>query len=108
MRTISRRISAGLAALMLLAAMALPALAVVSKSGTKYCSSGYTPYSRSYSTGFTRHFPPGSGYAAFNNGSTWTVRLALAPVGTSGGFWFVDTNGSLNDPGTYAGCSPVN
>ena len=108
MRSTWRRASAGLASLTLLAALAVPALAVVTKSGNQSCSGDWTPYSRSYSTGFTEHFPPGSGYQGFNNGATWTVRMKLAPLGSAGGFWFVQTNGSLNDPGTYAGCSPVN
>lgn len=113
MRIAGRRFSAGLASLVLLAALAMPALAmpalaVVSKSGNQYCSGDWTPYSRSYSTGFTEHYPPGNGYQGFNNGATWMTRMKLAPWGSAGGFWFVQTNGSLNDPGTYAGCSPVN
>lgn len=108
MRSIWRRLSAVFAATVLLAALALPALAVVSKSGTHYCSYGYLPYSRSYSTGSTHHYPPGSGSATFENGGTWTVRKAHSNAGDDGGWWQVSTNGSLNDPGTYAGCTNIN
>lgn len=105
MRTYARRLFAIGSAILLAAALVVPAAAVVSKSGTKYCSVGWTPYARSYSTGFTELFPPGSGYKAYNNGSTWTVRQWHSNYGDGGGFWFVQTNGSLNDPGTYAGCT---
>lgn len=79
--------------------------ATVSETGYKYCSTNYTPCSRSYSTGYTEHFPPGSGYNDWNNGSNWIVRKWYADHSGGGGWWGVYvTGGSLSDPGTYAGC----
>jgi hypothetical protein len=100
-----RSIVAVVMALTLLLALATAAAAYVYKDGTKTCGANYTPYSRSYSTGFTEHFPPGSGYYSWNNGSTWIVRKRYANQPGGGGWWEVKvTSGSLNDPGTYAGC----
>jgi len=94
--------------MILMAALAIPVLASVSKSGYHYCQVYYTPYSRSYSTGTTHHYPPGSGSHTFVNGSTWTVRKWYSNYGDDGGWWQVSvTEGSLNDPGTYAGCTPA-
>jgi len=97
----NRSITVLIVALLVLA-LAAPALALVSESGYKYCN-GYIPYSRAYSTGTTEHFPPGSGYGIYYNGSSWKVTTQWSSSGD--GFWFVQTNGSLNDPGTYAVCS---
>ena len=89
---------------------ALPALAGVTKSGYKYCNPAtQTPASRALSYRFTEHFPPGSGYKAFNiTGTAEKVTRAYSNLGDDGGFWFVEvTGGSLNDPGTYAYCSSI-
>lgn len=98
-----RLISIAAAVLLFVAVAATPASATVSKSGTKGCTINQTGVSRSYSTGFTEHFPPGSGYGAYQNGQSWIVRERSATV-AGGGFWFVRTDGSLSDPGTYAYC----
>lgn len=97
-----RFLVAVLAATMLLA-LALPVAAAVRKSGEKYCSTWQTPWVRSYSTGFTEHYPPGQGYQWYQNGPAWTVRVTYA--NGSGGLWLVKTDGSLSNPGTYAGCA---
>lgn len=82
--------------------MCTPAWAVVAKSGNKSCSTyGIT---RSYSSGFTQVAPPGSGYREYQNGASLVVRTSQAPY-AGGGNWTVNTNGSLNDPGTYSYCS---
>jgi hypothetical protein len=92
----------------LMSALTLSAAATVYDFGTKFCTANHTPYTRSYSTGFTEHYPPGTGYHAWNNGSTWTVRKWYANGPGGGGDWLVAvTGGSLDDPGTYAGCDPV-
>ncbi len=91
------------AAMLLLTASSV--LATVYKSGSKFCLVNQTPYSKSYSTGFTEHYPPGYGYQAWNNGANWVVRQKFTDPGHSGGTWVVAvTSGSLNDAGTYAGC----
>lgn len=77
--------------------------AVVSKDGTKYCASSQTPATRAYSTGYTEHFPPGGGYASYNL-TSWRVTYGSKPSGGGGGFWFVQTTGSLSNSGTYAYC----
>lgn len=87
--------------------VAVPALAGVTDSGTKYCSGDDTPWTRAYSTGYTEHYPPGNGYDDFYNGPTWRTTFHHASSGSPGGFWVVETNGSLNDPGTYAYCSAI-
>ncbi len=101
--------SAFAATVIVAAAILAPAdaWASVTKSGTKYCN-GMLPLgiTRAYSTGFTEHYPPRSGYVAYSNGSQWRVTYADSTT-TGGGFWFVSTNGSLNDPGTYAGCQSL-
>lgn len=80
-----------------------PAHADVTESGTRGCSSNETGRSHSDTTGFTEHYPPGSGYKAFSNGSTRLDRRAYAD-GTGGGFWFVTTNRAMWNAGTYAVC----
>lgn len=105
MPRIAKPTTAVATAVMVLLLAVSPVLASVTKSGTKYCTINQTPYSKSFSTGFTEHFPPGSGYGAWNNGANWLVRQKYSSPGTQGGFWFVRvTDGSLNDPGTFAGC----
>lgn len=89
--------------LMVLALSAVPAHAAVTESGTKICTQNQTGVSRSYSTGTTEHYPPDTGYAVFYNGGSWLVKTRAASAG-GGGFWFVSTNGNLNDAGTYAYC----
>jgi hypothetical protein len=94
-------------AVALVAISAGAVIAAVSKTGTlSSCSYNFTAYVQSYSTGFTEHFPPGSGYRSYQNGGTWTTRKTLTNAGTgTGGWWGVYvTNGSLSDPNTFAGC----
>lgn len=86
-----------------LAASAQVAFAAVSESGTKNCTRNQTGVSHGYSTGTTEHYPPGAGYGIFYNGTKWKNTQRSATVG-GGGFWFVETNGSLSDSGTYATC----
>lgn len=99
-----RTIGAAAAALVLLVTIATPASALVGESGTKSC---YAPnpnsYTRAYSTGDTTIKGPGGTSAMYVNGATWTVRARAGVYG--GGSWYANTNGSLNDPGTYAYCS---
>ncbi len=103
-----RSVVAVVMALTLVLVFATAVAATVTKSGTRTCATNYTPYSRSYSTGFTEHFPPGSGYYSWNNGSTWIVRKRYADHAGGGGWWEVAvTSGSLSDSGTYAGCDPT-
>ena len=67
-------LSAAITLLLLLTA--LPAVAGVTDSGYKYCSTRKVTYHH----------------------ASW---------GSGGGFWFVESDGSLNDPGTYAYCSSL-
>lgn len=101
---LKKSLAAAFAAVVLVLAVASPSAALVSKSGTKPC---YAPnsnsYTRGYSTGDTTIKGPGGTSALYINGSTWTVRSRAGAYG--GGSWYVNTNGSLNDPGTYAYCS---
>lgn len=108
MRTLRRRIVALAGAMVLLTALASPALANPQETGTQYCQTGWTPYARGESTGNTFIPPPGSGTANyFYNGGTMTVRKVHSPYGEDGGFWKVETDGILSGPGTYAGCTPA-
>jgi hypothetical protein len=105
MRNIHRRLAATFLTCGLLLAAALPAAAYVSKSGTKYCGTNWTPWVRSYSTYDTYHYPPGTGFAYYYNHYFWLVRKTYATQSGGGGWWVVDVyNGSLSDSGTYAGC----
>lgn len=105
MPRIAKPTTAVATAVMVLLLAVSPVLATVYKAGTKWCLTNQTPYSKSFSTGFTEHAPPGAGYQAWNNGSNWIVRQKFSNPGVRGGDWAVAvTNGSLNDPGTFAGC----
>jgi hypothetical protein len=105
MPRIAKPTTAVATAVMVLLSAVSPVLATVYKAGTKWCLTNQTPYSKSFSTGFTEHAPPGAGYQAWNNGSNWIVRQKFSNPGVRGGDWAVAvTNGSLNDPGTFAGC----
>ena len=105
----STRLAVVLTAWVMLFSLVMPsALAFsVTDSGTKYCDpSQYVPATRAYSTAKTEHFPPGSGYDVFYNGSSWKVTRAIANQGDDGGFWLVEvTGGSLSDLETYGYCS---
>lgn len=100
-----KRTGTALAAVILLViGIASPAAALVSKSGTQAC---HAPNSNSYtvalSNGDTTIKGPGGTSAFFVGSATWVTRSRSGAYG--GGGWFVNTNRSLNDPGTYAGCS---
>ena len=105
-KTRARMSAAALVTVVLLVAGAGSANASVTKTGTRYCGTYELARSYGYSTGFTEHYPPGSGYKAFSNGSTWKSTDAFSSNG-GGGFWFVETTGSLNDPKTYAVCTGI-
>lgn len=76
------------------------------ESGTKYCTANGYPFTRGYTTGTTGIQAPGvPGGVIYNNGGTWTVRYAHKTTPGGGGQWVVETDGQLNDAGTYAGCS---
>ncbi|GGL39232.1 hypothetical protein GCM10012283_22160 [Phycicoccus endophyticus] len=102
MTTIKVSMAAAVAVAMTLLVPAA-AQASVGKSGTKNCTANQTGVSRAYSTGTTEHYPPDTGYGVFYNGSTWKVTAKNATSG-GGGFWFVETNGSIGNSGTYAYC----
>jgi hypothetical protein len=102
MLRIQRLVLSVLTAVALLVLLASPVWAVF-KDGIKYCTIHQTQKVTSYSTGFTEHWPGPSGYHAWTNGSSWIVRVGFADAAGGGG-WSVNTNGSLNDPGTYATC----
>lgn len=107
MRTLRRRAVALVGAIVLLTALASPALANAFENGTHYCQYNWTPYANGLSSGNTFITPPGSGTAQyFYNGGTLTSRRAYSP-GDDGGFWEVATDGILSAPGTYAGCIPA-
>ncbi|NKY38686.1 hypothetical protein [Cellulomonas septica] len=100
-----RRAGAAFAAVVLLTiAVASPAAAVVSKSGSKTC---YAPNSNSYTVGLANGNVnikgPGGTTAYYVGDSTWVTRTRAGAYG--GGSWFVNSDRSLNDPGTYAGCT---
>lgn len=102
------RLGVIVSAAILIAAVVSPVAAYVSETGYHYCAANWTPYARSYSTGVTDLYPPGSGFKTFNNGSTWTVRQWHADVPGGGGWWGVYAmTGSLNGPGTYPGCTNI-
>lgn len=103
-----RRLVWMVVALVLVLAIALPALAAVYKFGTKTCYPYYVGI-RSYSTGTTTHFVLEPSYyetGTWNNFSTWTVRTSVTDH-KSNVEWGVEVvNGSLSDPGTYGYCTP--
>lgn len=58
MRTLRRRIVALAGAMVLLTALASPALANPQETGTQYCQTGWTPYARGESTHSLRRQVP--------------------------------------------------
>lgn len=97
-----RRIATVAFTAVLVVAGATQADAGVTKSGTVACTTNQTAVTHAYSTGNTEHFPP-AGYHIFYNGSIFRNTSLNSSIG-GGGFWFVETTGSLNSPGTYAYC----
>jgi hypothetical protein len=87
----------------MLGGLAAPAHAGPSEDGTRSCGQNQTGRTHSDTTGFTEHYPPGTGYKAFSNGSTRQDRQAYANS-NGGGFWFVETSGAMWNAGTYAVC----
>lgn len=73
------------------------------EGGDRFCGPNQTGRSHSDTTGFTEHYPPGSGYKAFANGSTRMQRQAFANS-VAGGEWAVYTPQTMWTPGTYAVC----
>jgi hypothetical protein len=103
MLRIQRLVLSVLTAVTLLVLLASPVWATVWDSGYKTCTIHQTQKVTSYSTGFTEHWPGPSGYHAWTNGS-WIVRVGMADAAAGGGWTVGVTNGSLDDPGTYATC----
>jgi len=99
-----RSLIAFIAAAVVTFSIATVASAVVWKSGTTYCAG--TQRTVGYSTGTTEHYPGPSGYGIFYNGSSWKTTKRLASA-TGGGFWFVQTGGSISSSGTYAECTSI-
>lgn len=83
---------------------AAPAFAWVQKSGAKTCTSS-APFSftRSLASGLVYQNGPGGSTQTFSNGST--LKVSVTQGANYGGSWLVKSDGSLNDPGTYAYCS---
>lgn len=105
-RLIMRRSIGFLIAVGLTISLAMPTLAVT-QDGYKYCTINYTPETLAYTTGTTEHYPPGSGYKLYQNGTTWKHTHWWATSSGGGGFWFVETNLRMDGPGTYATCDPT-
>lgn len=104
MRKHTKKGAAVVAALGLALAVSAPAHATVYKSGTKSCGPTQIGKAEAYSTGFTEIYPPGgTKIHSWDNFSSWRTRSALSSK-TKGGFWFVETNGSLNNSKTFASC----
>lgn len=86
-------------------AVALPALGLVTKEGTRACG-GSTPfaYTHSYSSGTTKVRGPGaSTFVQYPFTSGMVHRDTFGSYG--GGSWKVEVvGGSLSDPGTYGYC----
>ena len=87
----------------LLVATTCPAYAVVTKSGTKSCPDGHVGV-HSYANGSISHKAYGLTTGTFYH-STWKVDESEG-AGSGSGSWYVSTNGSLNDAGTYGVCYP--
>jgi len=82
---------------------ALPALALVEKSGSQNCGANNVAV-RSYANGsqVLHYAPTGTQIGSFNNGGNWTVRTSATSLTSTS--WKVTSNQSLNSPGTYAYC----
>lgn len=98
-RALTSLVAAGAATVLL----AGPALATVYDRGTENCASNQTGRSVSDTTGFTRHYPPDTGYQQFRNGNDRRTQKWLAN-NNGGGNWVVTTEGAMWDNGTYADC----
>lgn len=99
-----RKLSVAVLVGALVVALAVPAFAWVSKSGTAYCGTGQTPYSEGRSNGVTQHFPPGQGFKQFNLGTGSLKPSKAHSTGGNGGWWMVRSNLEMSSPGTSAGC----
>lgn len=102
----ARRRAVAFVTICLLALLALPALAVY-EDGTHYCGGTQTAWAQSLTNGNTKVWPPGDSqytYYSLGTGSLVSKRTH-SPYGNGGGYWKVSTDESLNDPGTYPGCS---
>lgn len=84
-------------------ALAVLAVADVYKSGNKSCSQNEVGRTRSDSTGFTKHWPPPTGYQQWRNGDVKKTRRAYA-TSNGGGGWTVSSSKALYDNGTFARC----
>lgn len=100
-----KKVTTVVVALLLAVAVAAPAHALVSKSGTQSC--GPNQLGRSYGltiAGMTYHYPPGdSRRHDFKVGNKATTTYATANK-TRGGAWKVSTEGAIHNSGTYATC----
>lgn len=87
---------------MLVGGLALPAAAVVSKSGSLNCG-GNNVAVRSLATHTVTHYAPSSTQIGqWNNGSEFRTRTSVTQLQSTS--WKVTSTGSLNSPGTYAFC----
>ncbi len=88
-----------LACLALTLSVAVVPASAATDSGYKNCNNT-VPYTRSYSAGATEIFPPGGGYAYYNNGYKFIVR---EKNGTGAGYWVVWAV-YLSTANTWSGC----
>lgn len=84
--------------------MPTAAHAYVSKQGSQLCGQAApNSWAQGSGSGVLEIKAPGrAGYALRNVGSSGTASVSGV---TGGGFWRVQTLGSLNSPGTYAWCT---
>jgi hypothetical protein len=106
MRQFPKSIAAIAMATALLLATSGSAFATVYKDGTLTCTTNYTMQIHSYATGSVEHHFPAPYYDVdyFTNGATWTMRASYDAGPGGHGYWWAQTDGSLNDPYTYAQC----
>lgn len=85
---------------------ALPAWAIVSKSGTKYCPAYATARAEYYGS-LSLLGPGDSAYQSFYSNGVWRV---ASNQGNPDGYWraFVSGQSGLSDAGTYAYCHSGN
>lgn len=101
MRHRGRGVKIALAAIAITVTWALPAMALVSKSGSINCTPNNLGVT-SYAVGHVHHeIPSGTVYSQYNN-STWQSRSDATFYSSSS--WRVTSDGSLSDPGTHDYC----
>ena len=101
-----KALTVALSAVVMIATMAAPALAIASETGSNGCATGQEVWVRSYTKGDTKHYYPTTStlQKTYTGGNYWMTRTTDTNYRSA--TWKVTATIALDHPGTYGYCVP--